>query len=408
MSECGRGNERRQFLKKSVVGLAGVTFFPPVLQDDTKTQSQETKSKRTFRTRKLGKTGLELPVVSMGVMNADNPNLVRGALDAGMVHLDTAHAYQGGRNEEMIGEVIKDFPRDSYVIATKVAGEPVDRKTGLFTEDAKAEPFLEKFEISLKRLGLEYVDILYLHSIVRREATLYEPYVTAMQKLKTEGKIRFIGVSTHRSEPEVIKAAVDSKVYDVVLTAYNFRQPHLAEMEKAMAEATQAGLGIVAMKTQAGVYWDEERQRKINMKAALKWVLQNENVHTTIPGFTTFDQMEEDLAVMEDISLTVEEKKALQLGEKTGMNGLYCSQCEVCLSQCPKDLDIPTFMRSYMYAHGYRNLRAAKEALAFAHQADVSCNSCETCAVSCPSGFNVKYRILDIARVKDIPDDFVV
>ena len=149
------------------------------------------------------------------------------------------------------------------MIATKVAGEPVDPKTGLFTEEAKAGPFLEKFEISLKRLGLGYVDILYLHSAVRREAIAYEPYLTAMENLKKEGKTRFIGVSTHRNEPEVIQAAIDSKVYDVVLTAYNFRQPHLAEMKKTMADAAKSGLGIVGMKTQAGVYWDRERQHQV-------------------------------------------------------------------------------------------------------------------------------------------------
>ena len=49
----------------------------------------------------------------------------------------------------------------------------------------------------------------------------------------------------------------------------HFRQPHLKEMDKAIEEASKAGLGIVAMKTGAGVYWDSERQHPINMKAAL-------------------------------------------------------------------------------------------------------------------------------------------
>ncbi len=56
----------------------------------------------------------------MGVQQSDNPNLLRAALDAGIVHLDTGHIYSRGRNEEMIGGVIKGRPRDSFVIATKV------------------------------------------------------------------------------------------------------------------------------------------------------------------------------------------------------------------------------------------------------------------------------------------------
>ena len=118
------------------------------------------------------------------------------------------------------------------------------------------------------------------------------------------------------NEPEVIRAAIASGAYNVVLTAYNFRQPHAAEVEKAIDEAAKAGLGIIAMKTQAGVFWDRERQHPINMKAALKWVLRNENVHTAVPGFTTFEQMEIDLSVMEDSTLTPAEELDLRKTSK--------------------------------------------------------------------------------------------
>jgi len=395
--------DRRNFIKKGVAGLAGAAVLPSVLRGEKK---EEKKKKLMFRT--LGKTGLKLPVVSMGVMNADNPELVRAALEAGIVLLDTAHGYQRGRNEEMIGKVIKDRPRDSYVIATKVPGDPLDRKTGLFTKETKAEPFIEKFHISLKRLGLEYVDIFYLHSVVKRGAALFEPLLSAMVKLKKEGKIRFIGVTTHRNEPEVVRAAADSKVYDVVLTAYNFLQPHLAEVEESITYAASKGLGIVAMKTQAGVYWDSERQHQINMKAALKWALQNENIHTAIPGFTTFDQMNLDLTVMEDLTLTQQEKNDLKLDKKIALTGLYCRQCEKCVSQCRENLEIPTYMRSYMYAYGYRNLGLARDTLESLNESHIPCSNCRTCKVNCTMGFDVKNKVLDIVRLKDVPEDFLV
>ena len=96
----------------------------------------------------------------------------------------------------------------------------------------------------------------------------------AFEKLKTSGKARFVGVGTHSNEPEVIRAAAESGFWDVILTAYNFRQSHREDVRAAIGQAAKAGLGVVAMKTQAGVYWDGTR-RKINMKAALKWVLQS-------------------------------------------------------------------------------------------------------------------------------------
>ena len=197
-------------------------------------------------------------------------------------------------------------------------------------------------------------------------------------------------------------------MYDVVLTAYNFRQPHAAEVEKAIDEAAKAGLGIIAMKTQAGVYWDSERQHPINMKAALKWVLRNENVHTAVPGFTTFEQMEIDLSVMEDSTLTPAEELDLKEDQQMGRRGLYCDHCSKCTGQCPHGVEIPTLVRSYMYAYGYRNLAAAKETFELAGMTDLPCAGCGECPVECPMGFDVKKRIGDIARIQNVADDFIV
>jgi predicted aldo/keto reductase-like oxidoreductase len=161
------------------------------------------------------------------------------------------------------------------------------------------------------------------------------------------------------------------------------------------------------MKTQAGVYWDKEKQNPINMKAALKWALQNENVHTAIPGFTSFDQLTLDISVMADLTLTPREREDLRLGKKAVLTGLYCQQCEKCLPQCGRKFDIPTLMRSYMYAHGYRNLALARETFAAVELSKVPCTDCHTCKVKCTMGFNIREKILDIARIQDIPADFL-
>ncbi len=398
---------RREFLKRSVAGVVGLAMAPSVFDEEAYAAAGDAKKQRPFVRRMLGKTGMTLPVVSMGVMNSDNLELVRAALDAGIVYLDTAVYYQRGRNEEMIGKAIEGRPRDSYVIGTKVLGSPLDRRTGLYTNDAVAGPFLEKLETSLKRLKLEHVDILYLHNVSRRGAALHAPYLEALRTAKQQGKTRFTGVSTHANEPEVIRAAVESGVYDVVLTAYNFRQPHVAEVEKAIAEAGKAGLGIIAMKTMAGAYWDSDRHHPINVKAALKWALRNENIHTAVPGFTTFEQMETDLSVMEDLTLSPAEELDLKADEQMGLAGLYCDQCGRCVSQCPRGIEIPVLMRSYMYAYGYRNLCAAKETFELAGMSGVPCGECPACEVVCPSGLDVRSRALDIARIQLVADDFI-
>ncbi len=394
---------RRNFLKTGITGLAGLLALPKTIKGQSHDEERSPETKVIIRT--LGKTGIRLPVVSMGVMNSDNPNLVKAALDAGIRMLDTAHGYQRGRNEEMIGQVLKGRKRDSFVIATKAPGFPMDRDSGLFTPQTSGEAFLEKVDISLQRLGLEYVDILYLHNVWKREAVLFEPLMRALEKAKKSGKARFIGVTSHQNQAEVIQAVIDSKLYDVVLTGLNFRDDHHPAIRKAIAKAAAAGVGVVAMKTQAGVYWDKEKMLPINMRAALKWVLQDPNVTTAIPGFTTFEQIQDDLPVMSDVTLNEKEKADL-LGPGQKVAGFYCQHCNRCLPQCPGNLPIPALMRGYMYAHAYKNFSAAQDLVASLQLPSTACQNCQTCPVRCSKGFDVAARIKNIIRIQDVPADW--
>ncbi len=410
MSDRDIKTGRREFLRMGIAGLAGAALAPSILSAREKTAEQEgeaaTKApERKFIYRTLGKTGMKMPIVSIGAQ-AQDAGIFKAALDAGLTHFDTAENYGGGQHETMIGEVVKGRPRDSFVITTKVY-QPMDQKTGLFRSSVTAEGIVAVVEGSLQRLGVDYVDVLEMHAVSKREAVLFEPFLNALVRLKKEGKTRFIGASVHTNEPEVIDAVVESKILDVVLTSYNFRQPHLAQVQASIDRAAKAGIGIVAMKTQAGVYWDRERKNQINMKAALKWALSNENIHTAIPGFTTFEQMNEDISVMEDLSLTAEEKKDLQLGMLKGLEGLYCSQCRKCVDQCKNHIDIPSIMRSFMYAYGYRNFAQAKDTMRPVLAGGIPCENCGACSVRCTMGFDVRNRIGDIARIGQVPDDFL-
>jgi len=356
--------------------------------------SSPEKYKLIYRT--LGRTGLKVTAVSMGVMNADNPDVVRAALDAGIILLDTAHGYQRGRNEEMIGQVIKGRPRDSFLISTKINPPTRDRKTGDFLPETSSQQFLDMLDLSLQRLGLDYVDILCLHNTTKAQHVLNEVVLEALEKARKEGKTRFIGASTHAGQPEVIKGMLQARVYDVVIAGFNFRQENREEVRQALREAAAAGLGVIAMKTQAGVYWDKEKTEKINMKAALKWVLNEPAVHTAIPGFTTFEQLEEDLSVMADLTLTAEELKDLRLGE-IHSDGMYCQGCLSCLETCPEELPIPDLMRAYMYAYGYDNVERARELLSSLDLPSTLCRNCERCQVRCRLNLNVRERLVELA-----------
>ena len=390
---------RREFLHAGLTGLVGLGITSSAAGATPEKQADPTAVVKTpVITRRLGKTGLVLPVVSMGVMNADNPNLVKAALEMGIVLLDTAHGYQGGRNEEMIGQVIKGRKRESFVIATKVAPEGMDRKTGLPTASTTAEALLAKLDISLRRLGLEHVDILYLHNIGTREAAQCEPLLQALQKARQDGKARFVGLSTHGNEPAVIRAAVETKVHEVVLTAYNFRQDHRAEVKKAIAEAAKAGLGIVAMKTQAGGYETDALGPVSPHQAALKWVIQDRHVAAAVPGMRDIAEMREDIAVM-GMRFSLLDRVILR-GYAAAVKSFYCRLCGRCEATCPKGVAISTINRCLMYAEAYRNPGLARETYGeIPRGASASeCLTCPRCDARCVNGLDIASKMARAAE----------
>ena len=404
--------DRRQFIKQGLLGLTGAGLAAHTLRtirpDSGAIPGMNTnKDAAKILYRTLGKTGIKLPVVSMGTGDTDNQNLVRAGMDRGIILYATSRYYGNGRNEEMMGKALKDRDRDTYLIATSVMPSGVDHQQGLFTAESDPVKFKSEMEESLKFLGLDQVDIFFLPFAAKRESVFYEPLLRVMEDIKKEGKARFIGIATHNYEPDAIKAAADTGIYELVMTAYNFKHHQREAIDNALEYAVEKGLGTIAMKTMAGAYWDKDRTKPIDAKAALKWVIRNENIHTTVPGFTTFDQLESNIAIMADPAMTEEEEKSLVPPEDSPISRLFCRQCRTCSGQCPESVDIPTLMRSYMYAYGYRNLSHARQTLAHGYDGRLPCLDCETCRVKCASGLDIRERLLDIRRLKDVPEDFL-
>lgn len=144
------------------------------------------------------------------------------------------------------------------------------------------------------------------------------------------------------------------------------------------------------MKTQAGVYRDRSRTELINPTAALKWVLQDANVHTTIPAFSNFDELREDMSVMEDLEFTPAEARDLQEVERSAHAGLYCQQCGHCLPQCPYYVEIPTLMRAHMYAAGHDQPVKAVSTMRGISAGEIRCVDCRRCTVQCALGMDIQ------------------
>ena len=149
----------------------------------------------------------------------------------------------------------------------------------------------------------------------------------------------------------------------------------------------------------------KEGEKPVNPRASLKWVLQDPNVHATIPAFGTFEDMNIDLSVMDDLNLTGSEKEDLKRAASSA--GLYCQGCGQCMRQCLAQLPIPDLMRAYMYAYGYRQPALAKHLVVSLDLPRQVCEDCSSCPVECLNRWNVAGKIRDIVRLRNVPSGFL-
>lgn len=334
--------------------------------------------------RTLGKTGLKVTSVGFGCMITSDASVIEKAADLGINYFDSARSYQGGNNERMVGAALKS-KRKNLILSTKTAA-------------GDKQGALAHLDTSLKELGTDYVDIWHLHGKSSIEQVTDE-LIDAQQTAKKAGKIRFAGVSTHAGQAELVPALVKGGQMDVILVAYNFSMaPNLTE---ALNAARKAGVGIVAMKVMAGGFRRvkageklfETLKKPVAMLAALKWVLSNPNIDTTIPSMTDMDQLDENLKAMSQ-GLTESDKRVLA-AQLEYIRPLYCRMCGGCSGTCPQGLPVSDILRYLTYAEGYGQFALGREHFKQLPPdiAAVRCDLCPTCSVSCPNGVQVSQRL---------------
>ncbi|MGF1936232.1 MAG: aldo/keto reductase [Nostoc sp. ChiQUE02] len=261
--------------------------------------------------RRFGRTELQMPVFSCGGMRyqfkwqdvpnneipADNQaNLeatIRRAVEVGINHIETARGY--GTSEMQLGRVLPQFPREKLIVQTKISP----------TADAKK--FRETFEQSLKNLQLDYVDLLGLHGINHAESLDYSVRpggcLEVAQQLQAEGKVRFIGFSTHGST-ELIVQTINTNLFDYVnLHWYYINQWNWAAIEAAKRH--DMGVFIISPSNKGGLLY-EPPQKLVNLCAPLSpmvfndlFCLSHQEVHTLSLGAAKPQDFDEHLKTLE-------------------------------------------------------------------------------------------------------------
>jgi predicted aldo/keto reductase-like oxidoreductase len=343
--------------------------------------------------RRLGRTGAMVSDISVGSGSSTGGrqtlDVVREAIERGINYFDTAPDYAEAGSENRFGEAMQGVRNDMF-LATKFC-----QPTGHLFPGHRVEDYLEAVNGSLRRLRTDWVDLVHIHSCDSVERLMDENVHEASDRLKQQGKMRFLGVSTHTPNLEqVADAAIDSGRFDVMMLAYHYGAwPRLGEI---IDRAAANDIGVVAMKTlrgshHRGLLWSRD-ERDSFTQASFKWVLSNPSVSCLVISLWESAQLDEFLFASGKSPGTSDLAVLQRYEELTA--GEHCrAHCGACLTSCPEGLPIHDVLRHRMY---YEQLDAQKEAIRLYAELSTKADACAGCAApcanACPYGIPIPER----------------
>jgi L-glyceraldehyde 3-phosphate reductase len=303
--------------------------------------------------RRCGVSGLELPAISLGAWETfggyRGPEMARecifGAFNLGITHFDLANNYgrPPGRAETVVGQIIREMPRDELIISTK-AGFLM--WPGPYGQGCSRKSLLASVDQSLQRLGLDYVDIFYAH---RMDAeTPLEETLGALDQIVRNGKALYAGLSNYSAKllEEAINLANKTRLAPIIVEQSSYSLLNRRIESELLSCARQFGAGVVAFsplaqgllsekyfngfpdESRAAKMWTPEqraivgpavmeRVAKLNEIAkargqtlpqmAIAWLLRRPEITSVLTGASRVEQIKENVRALENLQFSPEE-----------------------------------------------------------------------------------------------------
>lgn len=200
-------------------------------------------------TRRLGNTELELPILSFGASSLGQEfrsvkldealRSVQVALDCGLNFLDTSPFYGRGMSEVLLGIALRDVPRDRYTLCTKLG------RYDLAHFDFSARRVAESVDVSLHRLGTDYLDIILCHDIEFVDIQqIIDETLPALRKVQQAGKVRYVGFSGYPQK--IFRRVCDAADVDCVLSYNQYTLQNTRFLDETVPYLKDKGVGVMS------------------------------------------------------------------------------------------------------------------------------------------------------------------
>lgn len=370
--------------------------------------------KKTFKDKDLSLLGfgaMRLPLSGTGAnapIDEEAVNeMVRYAQEHGINYYDTARPYHGGESERVIARVLKQFPRESYYLATKYPGHQIS---------TSYNPG-EIFEEQLEKCRVDYFDFYLLHNVYENSIQVYSDpqwgIVDYFLEQKKKGRIRHLGFSSH-GNPENMRQFLDryGDVMEFCQIQLNYLDWSLQNAKEKYELLTERDIPVWVMEPVRGGKLaafsdaDEKKLKALRPDESVaawgfRWIQALPNVKMILSGMSNMEQMVDNIKTFTaEAPLSGKETELLYEIAEVVKNSLPCTACRYCCADCPQALDIPTLLNYYNEARVSPglNLVMRVEGLPAEKRPD-ACIACGECSKMCPQNIDIPAAMKEFAEV---------
>ncbi len=379
--------------------------------------------------RTIKKTNEKLSALGYGCMRLPTKNgtidtelakaQIRHAIDNGVNYLDTAYNYHAGASESFLGKhILTDGYREKVNIATKMP---------CFLVNTTAQ-FESLFEKQRKKLGVEVIDYYLLHTLDGQtfKKMLKLGVIDFMNKLKAEGKIRYMGFSFHDKYENFIPI-LEAYDWDFCQVQFNIIDEQFQAGIKGIQAAAEKGIGVFIMEPLRGgslvgrlpkqitELYDQAEIKKTPADWALRWILNHPEVTLVLSGMNDYQHIDENIQTASSAlenNMTKQELDIIkQVKDKFDqLVTIKCTGCQYCIN-CPAKIDIPSAFKHYNdYTLFHKNMTKILYALSAGVQSNdgkpywaTGCVDCGACEKNCPQNLPIRQHLKQVTKTLETP-----